>query len=314
MSNLATTQPGRNDILALIESNPKLQPLTKEKYCQVVRRYLDAGHNLTDPTALAGFAAGLPKSSRAALKAGLRLWVEAAVLQAKSLADPTAGIEEMFVINQRIQSAQYKAEALNEAIQVEASKGQKAHTWLTQSEVKRLLDTCDLGTVQGQRDKMVLGLLVGAGLRREELAGLTFEDVILQPIAGKFRTVLNVSGKGAKDRIVPISDRLAAVLDAWRNVVGAGPIARSIAKGGTVGNSLSAVGIFQIVRAAGEAIGKPDLAPHDLRRTYAQLGFEAGVPITQISGLLGHSSVATTQRYLNLELDLSSTISDFIPF
>ena len=46
----------------------------------------------------------------------------------------------------------------------------------------------------------------------------------------------------------------------------------------------------------------------------AQLGYEAGVPITQISKLLGHATVATTQRYLNLDLDLETTISDFIPF
>jgi integrase len=61
-------------------------------------------------------------------------------------------------------------------------------------------------------------------------------------------------------------------------------------------------------------MGKPELAPHDLRQTYAQLGYEAGVPITQISTLLGHSSIETTVRYLNLELDLESPVSDFIPY
>jgi len=61
-------------------------------------------------------------------------------------------------------------------------------------------------------------------------------------------------------------------------------------------------------------MGKLELAPHDLRRTYTQLGYEAGIPITQIGKLLGHASIATTQRYLNLELDLETTISDFIPF
>ena len=80
-----------------------------------------------------------------------------------------------------------------------------------------------------------------------------------------------------------------------------------------MGKSLSAVGIFRIVRGAGEAIGKPALAPHDLRRTYVQLGYEAGVPITQISKLLGHANIGTTQRYLNLDLDLNTTVSDFIP-
>jgi integrase len=68
------------------------------------------------------------------------------------------------------------------------------------------------------------------------------------------------------------------------------------------------------IQKQGAAIGRPELSPHDLRRTYAQLGFEAGVPITQISILLGHSNVVVTQRYLNLELDLAVTASDFVPF
>jgi integrase/recombinase XerC len=84
-------------------------------------------------------------------------------------------------------------------------------------------------------------------------------------------------------------------------------------KADKIGGALSSAGIFNVVRRAGQAIGKPGLAPHDLRRSYAQLGLSAGVPITQISKLLGHSSVAITQRYLNLELDLDETISDFIP-
>lgn len=121
-------------------------------------------------------------------------------------------------------------------------------------------------------------------------------------------------GKGAKDRIVPINDRLAAALDEWRQIAGDGLIARSVTKGGAVGESISAIGVFHIVRQAGSAIGKPDLAPHDLRRTYAQLGYEAGIPITQVSKLLGHASVTTTQRYLNLDLDLRTTASDFVPF
>lgn len=61
-------------------------------------------------------------------------------------------------------------------------------------------------------------------------------------------------------------------------------------------------------------MGKPALVPHDLRRTYAQLGYEAGVSVTQISILLGHASIETTMRYLSLELDLQTTISDFVPY
>jgi integrase len=77
---------------------------------------------------------------------------------------------------------------------------------------------------------------------------------------------------------------------------------------------MSTTALYNIVQKRGELIDKPELQPHDLRRTFAQLGYEAGVPITQISVLLGHANVETTQRYLNLELNLESTVSDFIPF
>ena len=91
-------------------------------------------------------------------------------------------------------------------------------------------------------------------------------------------------------------------------------VCRRLTKRKGIGEALSPVGVFNIVRRHGEMMDKPELAPHDLRRTYAQLGYEAGVPITQISILLGHANVATTQRYLNLELDLETTASDFVPF
>lgn len=308
--NAITTQsagPDPNEVVRMIDANPKLQPTTKAQYKKAIGNALAAGVSLGDPASLGQYAANLPKSSRAFLKAAVRLWGDDLARQAKAGATPDN-------VN-AVTATVYRLEALNEAIQVEAAKGQKAHSWLSQSEVKRLLDTCNVKTIQGKRDKVVLGLLVGAGLRREELVNLTFEDVVTLPLGGKFRTALNVTGKGAKDRVVPLSDRLAAALDQWGAIVGnTGPIARSITKGGRIGGSISAIGIFQIVNKAGATIGKPDLAPHDLRRTYAQLGYEAGVPITQISKLLGHSNVATTQRYLNLDLDLAQTVSDFIPF
>jgi integrase len=88
---------------------------------------------------------------------------------------------------------------------------------------------------------------------------------------------------------------------------------RSLGNNQEPGESMSAPALFNLVRKYGGYIGIGDLASHDLRRTYAQLGHEAGVPITQISKLLGHNSIKTTQKYLNLDLDLEQTVSDFIP-
>ena len=147
-----------------------------------------------------------------------------------------------------------------------------------------------------------MGLLVGAGLRREEAANLRFEDVKLVPRGDRFRTVLAIEGKGAKNRTVPISDALANAIDRWAGVVGnEGYVLHSLGMNQEPGENVTAVAIFNVVRKRGAMIGKGDLAPHDLRRTYAQIGFEEGVPITQLSVLLVHASVETTRRYLNLE-------------
>jgi len=80
-----------------------------------------------------------------------------------------------------------------------------------------------------------------------------------------------------------------------------------------VKESLSTVAILGIAGEHKAMIGLPELAAHELRRTFAQIGYDSGIPITQISILLGHSSVEVTQRYLNLDLDLEVTASDFVP-
>jgi len=77
-----------------------------------------------------------------------------------------------------------------------------------------------------------------------------------------------------------------------------GLILRSLGRNKEPGESISTTGLYNIVQKRGALIGKPELQPHDLRRTYAELGRRAGVPISQISKLLGHASIETTQDYL----------------
>lgn len=297
--------PQRADLLAFIDRNQDLADRTKVKYKRALSNYLDAGHDLRDAETLADYALTLSPSSRAFLKAAVRLWTKAMEQEVKANVTPDK-VNDAKTILMRL-------EAINEAIHVQKAKGKKSHTWLSKAEVKRLLDTCE-EDIRGQRDRLLLGLLAAAGLRREEAAALRFDDVKLKPIRGKFRTVLAIEGKGAKGREVPVSNRLANALDEWAKVTGGqGRILRSLGMGRRLGKSLSAVSIFNIVRQRGGLIDK-DLAPHDLRRTYAQIGLEEDIPITQLSVLLGHESVETTMKYLDLHLDLDVTVSDFVPF
>ncbi|MCB0196485.1 MAG: hypothetical protein KDJ65_31320 [Anaerolineae bacterium] len=83
MNTLTTTPPAKADIVRLIESNPKLQPSTKKQYTKAITAYLDSGNRLTDADALATYAQGLSKSSRAFLKAAIRLWGDKVALKAK---------------------------------------------------------------------------------------------------------------------------------------------------------------------------------------------------------------------------------------
>ena len=284
-----------------------LQPTTKYKYKRELEAMAAAGVNPLNFEALAIYADNLKSSRKTFLKSALRMISTDYERGAKGKATPETIAQ--------VQTVVYRLDAMRSAITTTTHKGTKAHTWLSQAQVKEITGACSDNLI-GRRDWIVLGLLLGAGLRRDELAGLTFDAIKQQPTkGGKVRSVIEVTGKGNKTRVIPISKLLADRLQEWRALVGDGNIARSITKGkkAIIGASLSAIGIFKLVASYGAAIGKDELAPHDLRRTFAQLGYEAGVPITQISVLLGHSSVTTTQRYLDLNLDLETTASDFIP-
>jgi len=285
-----------------------LQPTTKYKYKRELEAMAAAGVNPLNFEALAIYADNLKSSRKTFLKSALRMISTDYERGAKGSATP-ANIAQ-------VQTVVYRLEAMRSAINVKKHKGSKAHNWLSQAQVKEITSLCSNDLI-GRRDWIILALLLGAGLRRDELAQLTFDAIKTQPMkGGKMRTVLEVTGKGNKTRVIPISKAIAARLLSWRDeVMIGGMIARSISKGSKnkIGASLSSIGIYKLVANYGAMIGKPELAPHDMRRTFAQLGYEAGIPLTQLQTLLGHESIATTQKYLDLNLDIETTVSDFIP-
>ncbi len=301
-----TSDTHRTYAESIIDRAP-LADSTKNQYKKAVNRYLKTGNKLDNAHALSVWASSQPKTTQSFLKAAVRLVTEETVLLIKN-----GNFDNEMTIDD-IRKALWKLEAAQSAIKPPPQKRLKESIWLSAKKVQALMSTCG-DDIVGQRDWVILGLLVGAGLCREELVNLKFADIQGHITKnGKSRKVLNIKGKGTKDRAVPISTILAKRLADWQEVVGEGFIARSLGRKRKIGNSISAIGVFNIVRNHGIMIDKSELTPHDLRRTYAQLGFKAGVPITQISKLLGHATVATTQRYLDLKLDLEQTVSDFIP-
>lgn len=301
--NALTVTAGAADHRAHIANAIRARGLattTAAQYQREVDKALAAGVPLLDAAAVADYAATLSSSSRGFLRAALRCWTGRLRLEMKNSATP----DNLAHVGATL----HRLDALDQAVALETQRGTRAHVWLSAAEVRRLVATPAGRTAQ--RDRVVLALLVGAGLRRDELVSLAWTDVTRQGD----RVVLSVTGKGDKGRVVPVSAALASILDAWRAVTGPdGLVVRGHAAGGGLTASLTAAQVYNITRRAGQRMGRPELAPHDLRRTYAQLGYENGVPLTQLSVLLGHADVATTQRYLNLELDLAVTASDFVP-
>lgn len=283
MANELAT-PSRFDLSAIDRAS--LADSTKDKYRREIEKYLATGGKLGDLEAIRDYAGNLSQSSRAFFKGALRLMSAEYADMLKAGATP----ENVGAV----QAGLYRLEALQDAIKVRKNAGTKAHTWLSQTQVRDITKLCG-DDLEGKRDWIILGLLLGAGLRREELANLTFDALKSQPSKGKMRDVLEVKGKGAKSRVIPIKSLLADRLREWREITGGGLVARSLGRNKQLSDSMSAVAIFHVVRKYGERIGLPDLAPHDLRRTYAQLGFEAGVPITQVSKLLGHARLQSCQ-------------------
>jgi integrase len=199
--------------------------------------------------------------------------------------------------------------------------GVRVGNWLSLPQAKLLLDAPDASTFVGLRDRALLAVLLGCGLRREETAALTFEHI--QRRDGRW-CVVDIIGKGGRIRTVPFADWVKLAIDAWAVAAGISTgivfrVAWSRGPGGTpgrktlerimLGKPLTPQAIFIAVRRHAAKLGL-NIAPHDCRRTFARLARRGRAPIEQIKYSLGHSSVQTTERYLGGEQDLRDAPAD----
>jgi site-specific recombinase XerD len=153
----------------------------------------------------------------------------------------------------------------------------------------------------GRRDRALLELLYGAGVRVGELVGLDLDDISLS------ERVIRVRGKGRKERLVPFGRRARdAIRDylpdraGWRRGAGDDTAALFVNQRG---GRLTDRSVRRILDAAvGRTADLHRLHPHALRHAFATHLLEAGMDLRAIQELLGHSSLATTQRYTGVDL------------
>jgi integrase/recombinase XerD len=178
---------------------------------------------------------------------------------------------------------------------------------LPEQEVTRLLDAVVGDDPRARRDRAVLEVLYGTGIRISELVGLSLADVDLEA------QLLKVFGKGSKERIVPVGRMARVSLLAWLEPGGRDLLApaRWARRGDAEavflnarGGRLTRQGAWGIVRRHGEAVGLGDrLSPHVLRHSCATHMLDHGADIRTVQELLGHASISTTQVYTRVSTE-----------
>lgn len=191
-------------------------------------------------------------------------------------------------------------------------EGRRTGNWLMREEAQAWLNEPDTQTLQGMRDRALLAILLGCGLRRAEAAALSFSDI--QQREGRW-VLVDLLGKRDKLRSVPVPTWAKAAVDAWSAACGVteGYVFRAVNKGDKVqGEGITAQAIRNIVAGYAMRIGPNGIAPHDLRRTFAKLAHKGGAALDQIQLSLGHESIQTTEKYLGVEQDLTDAPCDHL--
>ena len=190
--------------------------------------------------------------------------------------------------------------------------GVRLGNWLTKEQARELLAVPDRSTLKGKRDYVILSLLTGCALRRNELAMLDIETIQLRE--GRW-VLADLCGKGRRIRTVAVPMWVKQGINAWTTVakIEDGRLLRRVSKSGKVhGDGLSDWAVWSIVEQAAKEIGIEKFGAHDLRRTCAKLCRKAGGDLEQIKFLLGHSSIQTTERYLGSEQEIATAVNDHL--
>jgi len=174
---------------------------------------------------------------------------------------------------------------------------------LTVDDAFALIGSVDVDAPNGRRDLAILELFYGCGLRISELHSLDIEDYETGS-----RT-LRVFGKGSKERVVPVGRKAVTALEGYLKKSGgraAGPLFCSVK-----GRRMAVRTIFNVVkRSAQKAFMSGKISPHSLRHTFATHMLDGGADLRSIQELLGHESLATTQKYTHVSLDRLMKVYD----
>lgn len=180
-------------------------------------------------------------------------------------------------------------------------KGRKLPRILAEEEVFAMLDGIKSDAVRDLRDRAMLEVMYGCGLRVSEVCSLRMEDIVADG------ELLRIMGKGSKVRLVPVGGAALRALEAYfssaRILLAKGNSAVSEVFLTRLGGAFTRQGVFKIVRerSAAADIAPERISPHVLRHCFASHMLRHGADIRAIQEMLGHADIGTTQIYTHVD-------------
>ncbi len=181
---------------------------------------------------------------------------------------------------------------------------------LTLEEIDAMIAAINPDKAEASRDRAMMEVLYGCGLRVSELIGLEISKIYAE------EGYLVVRGKGNKERMVPMSEAAVSALEDYfedRSMLDVKPGCENTVFLNRRGRKLTRERIFQIVKSLAEDAGiRKNISPHTLRHSFATHLLEGGANLRAIQQMLGHETIATTQIYIHL--DRSTLRSDILKY
>ncbi len=191
--------------------------------------------------------------------------------------------------------------------------GRKLPDTLSEKEIDKLIKAIDLGSNEGERNRAMLETLYGCGLRVSELIDLKISDLFFD------EDFIKVTGKGDKQRFVPISSVNKKYINIYQNEI---RVHLNIKEGfqdilflNRRGKQLTRAMIFTIVKNLAVTIGlQKNISPHTFRHSFATHLLENGADLRAIQQMLGHESITTTEIYMHVDRShLAEVMNNFHP-
>jgi integrase/recombinase XerD len=178
--------------------------------------------------------------------------------------------------------------------------GRKLPATISINEVDKIINAIDLSKNEGERNRAIIETLYGCGLRVTELTDLRLSDLYFD------EGFIKVTGKGDKQRFVPISEYTMKYINIYKNEVRSHqeikPEATDTLFLNRRGNKLTRAMIFTIIRRLTEAAGiNKNVSPHTFRHSFATHLLENGADLRAIQQMLGHESITTTEVYVHVD-------------